>query len=112
MEKYCKKHGLTDFSNKSGYNSGRCRKCLVEAVTNSRRKLKQKSVQYKGGKCNRCGYNKCLDALEFHHIDRSDKEFGIGTKGATRAWEKLKIELDKCELLCSNCHKEEHSIGN
>lgn len=54
-----------------------------------------------------CGYNKCLAALEFHHPN-SDKDFGLSQKGITRSWEKVKLELDKCELVCCNCHKEIH----
>lgn len=106
MKKICKKHGLTEFYATS--NSYRCKKCNVNSVTERRRKLKILAVQHKGGKCERCGYDKCIDALEFHHKDRSKKEFGIGA-GSTKSWDKIKKEIEKCELLCSNCHKEEHS---
>ena len=65
-------------------------------------------VTYKGGKCEVCGYNKCLGALEFHHPDGT-KEFGIGRKSNTiKGMDKLKKEADKCMLLCANCHKELH----
>ena len=49
------------------------------------------------------------DALEFHHLDPSQKDFGISSKGYTRSWDKVKEELDKCILVCSNCHREIHS---
>lgn len=62
-------------------------------------------VNYLGGKCMRCGYNKCYRALEFHHRDPSTKEFGIAT-GEGRSWKRLEPELKKCDLLCSNCHAE------
>ncbi|MEI7999365.1 MAG: hypothetical protein WCH62_07675 [Candidatus Omnitrophota bacterium] len=62
-----------------------------------------------GGKCSACGYHKCDDALEFHHLDRSKKDFGISSKGYARSWQKVKEELDKCLLLCANCHREEHT---
>lgn len=104
MNKECKIHGLTPYSEGK---VPRCRKCLVIAVTKRRRKLKLLAVEYKGGKCERCGYHKCIDALDFHHLDTSIKEFGIGS-GSTKAWEIVKKELDKCELLCANCHREEH----
>jgi len=64
------------------------------------------AIDYKGGKCIVCGYNKCTWALEFHHIDPKEKEFSISDKGYTRSWDKVKIELDKCVLLCANCHRE------
>lgn len=67
------------------------------------------SVDYLGGKCNRCGYNKCIDALDFHHINPKEKDFNFSENGHCRSWERVKKELDKCELLCANCHREEHS---
>jgi hypothetical protein len=80
----------------------------VAAVQKRRRKIKQLSIEYKGGGCERCGYNKCSRALEFHHLDPSEKDFGIGHKGYTRSWEKVKKELDKCIMVCANCHAEIH----
>jgi hypothetical protein len=71
------------------------------------RMLKQKLVECKGGRCVNCGYNKCIAALEFHHKDPSLKEFNINNKG-TYTYDKLLKEVDKCTLLCSNCHKELH----
>lgn len=50
-----------------------------------REKLKKDAIEYKGGKCQICGYDKCDSALEFHHLDPSQKDFGIGAKGYTRA---------------------------
>jgi hypothetical protein len=73
-----------------------------------RQKNKQKAVDYKGGKCSCCGYNKCLAALEFHHIDPCKKE-GETSKLKTGKWVVFKKELDKCILLCSNCHRELHN---
>jgi hypothetical protein len=66
------------------------------------------SIEHKGSKCIACGYNKCIKALEFHHLDSKIKDFGISEKGYTRSWEKVKKELDKCILLCANCHREVH----
>jgi len=67
------------------------------------------AVEYKGGRCFSCGYDRCLDALELHHISSSEKDFGISDKGYTRSWAKIKEELDKCVLLCANCHRETHA---
>lgn len=82
------------------------RRYLVIAVTKRRHKIKQMAIEYKGSKCQICGYSKHPGALELHHIDPKQKSFGIGQKGYTRAWEKVKSELDKCVLLCANCHRE------
>lgn len=106
MKHICKKHGETEFSN--GIRP-RCRKCLVEAVSKRRKKIKKMAIDYKGGKCTKCGYDKCFDALDFHHLDEKEKDFNLGHKGYTRSWEKVKKELDKCILLCANCHREVHS---
>lgn len=70
------------------------------------RKTKLKAIEYKGGKCIVCGYNKSIRALQFHHLDPTQKDFGIS--GTTKSFEKLKPELDKCVLLCANCHGEVH----
>ncbi len=82
------------------------RQYLVAAVTKRRHKIKIMAIEYKGSKCQLCGYKKHVGALELHHVDPTQKSFGIGQKGYTRAWEKVKAELDKCVLLCANCHRE------
>lgn len=66
-------------------------------VSRRRRKIKEMAVEYLGGKCQRCGYNKSLAAMQFHHLH--GKDFGIAARGASRAWERVKKELEKCELL-------------
>ena len=72
--------------------------------------LKEKAIEYKGGKCQKCGYNKCDGALEFHHRDPSQKKFII-SRNLNISWKKLKVELDKCDLLCANCHREIHTTN-
>lgn len=84
------------------------RKYLIWAVSEVRRKLKQRAVEYLGGKCRRCSYDKCSAAMDFHHRDPTQKEFRIAS-GHTRKWEFIRAELDKCDLLCSNCHRELHA---
>ena len=76
-------------------------------VKNFRQKNKERAVDYKGGKCDRCGYNKCIIALEFHHTDPKEKDFHISSN-MNKSWDKVKKELDKCILVCSNCHREIH----
>lgn len=78
-----------------------------ESVKKRRRLLKQKAVLFLGGKCSICGYNKCLAALDFHHINPNEKEFII--TGRIRSWNKIENELKKCVLVCSNCHREIHN---
>lgn len=79
----------------------------AEAVTIKRRAIKKMLIEYKGGKCEKCGYNKCYRALEFHHLNSEEKDFGLSTN-LTKSISALKEEVDKCILLCSNCHAEEH----
>lgn len=79
-----------------------------KAVSKRRKKLKEMSIEYGGSKCQICGYNKCSRALNFHHTDASKNDFGLSAKGLTRSWEKIKAELDKCILVCANCHMELH----
>lgn len=56
-----------------------------------------------------CGFSKCVQALDFHHREPKTKEFGLSIRGLTRSWDKIKLELDKCDLLCANCHRELHA---
>ena len=74
-----------------------------------RLRLKTVAVEYKGGKCERCGYDKCLRALSFHHRNREDKKFALSRTQKTNL-ASVKTELDKCDLLCSNCHMEEEEL--
>lgn len=82
---------------------------LKKAVANRRRKLKEMVVAYRGGKCVLCGYNRCVWALDLHHIHESEKEFGLSVRGMTRSWEAIQKEADKCVLVCANCHREIHA---
>jgi hypothetical protein len=82
------------------------KKCSDRAQ--DRRKIKKKAVDYKGGKCESCGYDKCLAALTFHHLDPNKKDFGISDKAHKVGWDRMKKELDKCVMLCANCHHEFH----
>ena len=66
-------------------------------------------VELLGGKCEICGYDKCVAALDCHHKDPVTKSFGLGMGGLTKSWEKLKAEALKCRLLCANCHRELHA---
>lgn len=93
------------------------RQYLIRAVHARRKKIRAMAVTYKGGKCQICGYDRCVEALEFHHASPTGKDFGISSKGYTRSWKRVQEELDKCVMLCANCHREAHSklaasVGN
>lgn len=87
-----------------------CKSCTTDIVRFRQREYKQSCVEYGGGSCQICGYKKCLSALTFHHLDPTEKEFNISRKHNCSATlsEPIKNELDKCILLCFNCHQEEH----
>lgn len=80
------------------------------SITAIRHAIKRQLVKYKGDKCIKCGYNKCIGALQFHHKDRNIKDFDLASQynGGHLDMEVLYKEVDKCDLLCANCHAEEH----
>lgn len=102
----CRHHGETDFGLVGSERRPRCKRCRAEAVARRRREVKRILVEEAGGRCVLCGYDKSFVALEFHHLDPTQKAFGVGEKGVTRAIEKLREEARKCSLLCANCHAE------
>ena len=80
----------------------------IRAVTKRRRKVRLKAIEHLGGKCMRCGYSKYPEVLEFHHKNPSQKDFNVSAKGHCRSWNRVKNEIEKCDLLCANCHREIH----
>ena len=105
---WLKKYGLKTYV-KPRLTEEDKKKLNVKRVTNRRKQLKKLAVEYKGGKCVKCNYDKCIDALEFHHLNPDEKDFSISHKGYTMSLEKVQKELDKCILVCANCHREIHS---
>jgi transposase len=105
VRRECPLHGSTDFKRRAegGY---RCLKCRSEAVARRRRKVKQVLVDEAGGRCCVCGYNRCIAALEFHHLVPADKRFSLSHRGVARSLDKARSEASKCMLLCANCHAE------
>lgn len=124
--KNCKKTKLCDWSGSftqtgSPEYKARCHDChrikaldwrrkgqkrISQQAKLRRLKLKQKYVDYLGGKCSRCGYFKNNRALTFHHHGKG-KDRNI-SQMIDWSWNKVKSELDRCILLCFNCHMEEH----
>jgi hypothetical protein len=82
-----------------------CQRCWRKE---KRHALKKQMIEYKGGKCTGCGYNYCHAALDFHHLDPNTKSFEIAGNH-NLAWERIKVEIDKCILVCRNCHAEIHA---
>jgi len=81
-----------------------------EAIKIWRKNTKQKMIASMGGHCQICNYDKCPEALDLHHINPEEKEFNFGAIIANpKKWEDIKTELNKCILLCSNCHREIHN---
>lgn len=105
----CKKCNRSfSFDRRKNHTYNTCNTC----VTKSRHRLiKKKAIEYLGGKCTKCGYMKCFMALDFHHLNPDDKDFSISAN-YNRKWESLVEELNKCVLLCSNCHREIHNMGD
>jgi transposase len=101
----CRHHGETEFW-LSGRGYYRCKRCRSAAVARRRRKVKAILVEEAGGSCCICGYRRNMRALHFHHLEPSQKRHEINAKGVAIALEKLRVEAQKCVLLCSNCHAE------
>ena len=108
---YCNKHGDCEHV-ESGIKTKKwkCCQCAILYSSNYRKRMKQRAVDYKGGSCELCGYNKSISILTFHHRDPLLKDFNLSGSGICKSWNKLIIELDKCQLLCFNCHYEVHEI--
>ena len=76
-------------------------------VKDFRQRLKERAVYVLGNKCACCGYNKCIQALEFHHLNPVEKDFNFGSN-SNRSWKDTRNEIQKCILVCANCHREIH----
>jgi len=91
-----------------------CIKCArqknIDRTTQYRRDLKKKAVKYLGGQCSECGYCKSLHAMDFHHKVPEEKDFAISAY-SNLCWSRIVKELDKCILLCANCHRELHDLA-
>lgn len=82
-----------------------CIDCSSEQSRNKRRSYKKICIDLLGGKCQHCGFNTYISSLQFHHV-ADDKEFHISK--TIKSIDDIKSELDKCCLLCSNCHDAYH----
>lgn len=102
---------MSEFYQRRGKIGGSsyCKPCTNSESLLRQRKFKAKCIEYKGGKCEICGYNKFQGALEFHHRDPTQKDFQLSKAKSWTFSERVENELDKCQILCSNCHKELHN---
>jgi hypothetical protein len=104
---------IEDFYIRSRENRTRheCRKCANEKATKRQVDTKLRMIQYKGGKCDHCSLkveNSHAAVFDFHHLDPSIKEKNLSNIKSAK-WENIVKELDKCILLCANCHRMEHT---
>lgn len=108
---YCKKEKCNSEFHKKTPNQlhSKCKECKTKITKKRRDHFKQQCVDYKGERCQCCGYNACNHALDFHHIDPKVKSFSIGAWTKTKFTQEVLDELDKCVLVCSNCHREIHA---
>lgn len=98
-------HKSYRYDRKRGHGLKLCNSCTV----NKRRDgNKQWAINYMGGACQNCGYDKCARALCFHHLDPAKKDMSVNAASAAHSQKVRQGELDKCVLLCANCHMEEH----
>lgn len=89
-----------------GHRKTICNSCNVVIA---RQRQKERAVEHMGGCCFICGYKKHHNALEFHHQDSEEKDFNLALGGYCRSWERVLKELEKCIMVCSNCHREIHA---
>ena len=112
-KKTCQKCGDLFIPKRYGHNRRYCFKCVPDTAYENgaslRKRVKEWALEYKGEKCEKCGYNKCSEALEFHHLDPNEKDFSLSDRDLKLDWVLIKQELDKCILLCANCHRETHA---
>lgn len=99
----CDRHGLVEFVSE-GPHRIRCARCRMDYVNRRRRTVKETLVAEAGGRCLICGYDRSPAALQFHHLNPSQKKFHISQR--CLAIDTLREEVRKCVLLCANCHAE------
>lgn len=108
----CKSYKHKDkFSPHNFLKNGKCTECSSKYDIQRSRLLKLKCIDYLGGKCSRCGLVGHYSIYDFHHIDYREKEFNWNV-GRKKSFENLIQELNKCSLLCRNCHQTIHTKLN
>jgi hypothetical protein len=88
-----------------------CKTCVKAKALCSQHRFKLEAIAYKGGVCVECEKMPHPASMEFHHLDPSGKDFSISNSRTKTLNEKVKEELDKCILVCRNCHGILHAEG-
>lgn len=102
QRKYCSRLCKNSFTNQAHQS--------YQAQQRRGRQRKLELIELKGGKCEWCGYGRNYAALELHHVRPEEKEFSLDLRAlSNRKWESVLREMEKCILLCSNCHAELHN---
>jgi hypothetical protein len=102
----CGVKGQESFYSSSKYY---CKACWNKKTYQAARNKLNTLIEERGGQCEECGYNKYIGALQWHHLDPTEKEFSISNRRGSPI-EQLRKEVDKCKLLCANCHAEAHEF--
>lgn len=110
MAKYVCECGVTGEENFYKSAKYQCKSCWNQRTYQSGRAKLDQLIDERGGQCERCGYHTCRAALQWHHLDPSQKEFQIGHRRGLNI-EQLRSEVSKCQLLCANCHCEVHAAA-
>ena len=85
------------------------KKYYEKKADNDHKRNKEDLKNLKVNGCAICGYNECAPALDFHHANEEDKKFTINSYSMTYKSERIIEELNKCILLCANCHRKIHN---
>jgi hypothetical protein len=108
----CKQEkSLEEFYKKGASPHSECKTCFNARSKERQQSIKRRAVEYKGGKCQRCGYQGHIASYDFHHKNPKEKSFTISVFKNWSFW-RIKSELDKCILLCANCHRELEALGD
>src|SRR5215471_11078564 len=97
-----------------GEGKTQCQECAdyhIQRLAERRTTYKRRAVEYLGGQCVDCGLRTTVAAVyDFHHLSSAEKDASIARMlNVTKRWAKIQEELDKCVLLCANCHRIRHA---
>jgi 5-methylcytosine-specific restriction endonuclease McrA len=99
----CRRRGEAEFARYG--RQWRCKKCVAEAVTRRHQLIRRTLIEWAGGACALCGYDRCVVSLHFHHVDPATKSIEM-TMASGKSLATRRAEAQKCVLLCANCHGE------